>query len=176
MREVGALLSGDGWTLRTGEAVGADSAFRDGVEATGRQGEIFTIKPRPDIPGSVFDLRPVHLRMLNSIHPKPEALSPVARNLMAMNGSQVFGTDFTEPSDLVICWTVGGRGGGGTGQAIRLARSVGIPVLDLGRPEYAGINAGEVVARAQEMARSHRAACGVPEPSAAPAPDAPDGP
>jgi O-acetyl-ADP-ribose deacetylase (regulator of RNase III) len=175
MREVGGLLSDAGWALRTGEAVGADSAFREGVEATGKTGEIFTIKPRPDIPGSVFDLRPVHLRMLNSVHPKPEALSPVGRKLMARNGSQVFGTDFREPSDLVICWTVGGKGGGGTGQAIRLARSVGIPVLDLGLPEHGGISAGEVVARARELVTAHRAACGVPmpegpEPDAAPAP------
>jgi O-acetyl-ADP-ribose deacetylase (regulator of RNase III) len=172
MREVGALLSDEGWILRTGEAVGADSAFRAGVEMTGSQGEIFTIKKRPDIPGSVFDLRPVHLRMLNSVHPKPEALSVSGRKLMARNGSQVFGTDFREPSDLVICWTVGGKGGGGTGQAIRLARTVGIPVLDLGRPEHAGMGAGEVVARARELVTAHRAACGVPMPEG-PEPDAP---
>lgn len=175
MREVGGLLSEMGWALRTGEAVGADSAFREGVEATGKTGEIFTIKPRPDIPGSVFDLRPVHQRMLNSVHPKPERLSETGRKLMARNGSQVFGTDFREPSDLVICWTVGGKGGGGTGQAIRLARSVGIPVLDLGRPEHAGISADKIVERAQALVEQHRAACGVPmpegpEPDAAPAP------
>lgn len=175
MREVGGLLSEMGWALRTGEAVGADSAFREGVEATGKTGEIFTIKPRPDIPGSVFDLRPVHMRMLNSVHPKPERLSEAGRKLMARNGSQVFGTDFREPSDLVICWTVGGKGGGGTGQAIRLARSVGIPVLDLGLPEYDGISADKIVERAHALVEQHRAACGVPmpegpEPDAAPAP------
>jgi len=164
MREVSATLSEGGWRLRTGEAVGADSAFREGAEAVGRAGDIFTIKPRPDIPGSICDLRPVHLRMLNSVHPKPDALSPVARKLMARNGSQVFGTDFTEPSDLVICWTVGGKGGGGTGQAIRLARSVGIPVLDLGLPGRAGVTAGEIVELAREFVFAHRAACGVPMP------------
>lgn len=165
MREVSGLLSDQGWRLRTGEAVGADSAFREGAEATGRPGEIFTIKPRPDIAGSVFDLRPVHLRMLNSVHPKPEALSATGRKLMARNGSQVFGTDFREPSDLVICWTVGGKGGGGTGQAIRLARSVGVPVLDLGLPEHAGITAPELVDLARDLVLAHRAACGVPMPA-----------
>lgn len=175
MREVSGTLSDQGWRLRTGEAVGADSAFREGAEAAGRPGEIFTIKPRPDIRGSVFDLRPVHLRMLSTVHPKPEALSATGRKLMARNGSQVFGTDFREPSDLVICWTVGGKGGGGTGQAIRLARSVGIPVLDLGRPEHAGLSAGEVVARARELVAAHRAARGVPMPEGRD-PDAPAGP
>lgn len=175
MREIGGQLAGDGWRLRTGEAVGADSAFREGVEAAGLEGEIFTIKPRPDIPGSVFDLRPVHQRMLNSVHPKPERLSETGRKLMARNGSQVFGTNFREPSDLVICWTVGGKGGGGTGQAIRLARSVGIPVLDLGRPEHAGLSADQVVDMAREHVATHRAACGVPMPRG-PAPELPDGP
>jgi O-acetyl-ADP-ribose deacetylase (regulator of RNase III) len=173
MREVGALLAQSGWILRTGEAVGADSAFREGAEAAGHPGEIFTIKPRPDIAGSIFDLRPVHLRMLNSVHPKPEALSPVGRKLMARNGSQVFGTDFREPSDLVVCWTVGGKGGGGTGQAIRLARSVGIPVLDLGRPEHEGMRAGDIVARARDLVEAHRAACGVPMPPPDPVLDTP---
>jgi O-acetyl-ADP-ribose deacetylase (regulator of RNase III) len=176
MREVGSRLAGTGWCLRTGEAVGADSAFRAGVEATGRAGDIFTIKPRPDIPGSVCDLRPVHLRMLNSVHPKPDALSPVGRKLMARNGSQVFGTDFTEPSDLVICWTVGGKGGGGTGQAIRLARSVGIPVLDLGLPEHEGVRAGDIVARARDLVEGHRTACGVPMTDGQSEPDALSGP
>jgi O-acetyl-ADP-ribose deacetylase (regulator of RNase III) len=176
MREVGSLLSDEGWTLRTGEAVGADSAFREGAETVGRPGEIFTIKPRPDIAGSVFDLRPVHLRMLNSVHPKPEALSETGRKLMARNGSQVFGTDFREPSDLVICWTVGGKGGGGTGQAIRLARSVGIPVLDLGRPDLQGVTAAEVVDLSRELVSAHRAACGVPLPLPTPVPEVPDGP
>jgi len=173
MREVSASLAEEGWRLRTGEAVGADSAFREGAEAVGRAGDIFTIKLRPDIPGSIFDLRPVHLRMLNSVHPKPERLSETGRKLMARNGSQVFGTDFTEPSDLVICWTVGGKGGGGTGQAIRLARSVAIPVLDLGLPEHSGMSADQVVNRARELVEGHRAACGVPMPPPEPVPDAP---
>lgn len=176
MREVGGLLSDESWGLRTGEAIGADSAFREGVEATGRSGEIFTIKKRLDIPGSVFDLRPVHLRMLNSVHPKPDRLSETGRKLMARNGSQVFGTDFREPSDLVICWTIGGKGGGGTGQAIRLAKSVGIPVLDLGRPDLQGVTAAEVVDLSQGLVTAHRAACGVPIPSPTPPPETPDGP
>lgn len=168
MGETSARLAEMGWNLRTGEAIGADSAFREGSASTGRHGEIFTIKDRPDIPGSVHDIRPVHLRMLKSIHPKPEALGPVAIKLMARNGSQVFGTDFTEPSDVVICWTEGGRGKGGTGQAIRLATSVGIPVIDLGRGDLAGISIDDLVAVAIETVEAHRASCGIPMPEPAP--------
>jgi hypothetical protein len=36
---------------------------------------------------------------------------------------------------MVICYTPGGRSGGGTGQAIRVAELYGIPVFDLAR-EY----------------------------------------
>ena len=36
------------------------------------------------------------------------------------------------PSDFVICWTKGGKGQGGTGQALRLARDYNIPIFDCG--------------------------------------------
>lgn len=169
MRDTGALLVEGGWSLRTGEAIGADAAFREGALEAGHPGDIFTIKPRPDIPGSLCDLRPTHLRMLRSIHPKPDALGPVALKLMARNGSQVFGLDFTEPSDVVICWTKGGRGEGGTGQAIRLARSVGIPVIDLGLPELSGISAQDLRDLAGDTVARHRVACGIPLPDRSPA-------
>ena len=34
-------------------------------------------------------------------------------------------------SKFVICWTKNGKGTGGTGQAIRIAKGFGIPVFDL---------------------------------------------
>jgi hypothetical protein len=34
-----------------------------------------------------------------------------------------------------LCWTKGAAGGGGTGQAIRIARSRDIPVFDLADPK-----------------------------------------
>jgi hypothetical protein len=36
---------------------------------------------------------------------------------------------------MVICWTSRGLGGGGTGQAIRIAKAHKIPVFDLGKPD-----------------------------------------
>jgi O-acetyl-ADP-ribose deacetylase (regulator of RNase III) len=164
MADVAEILAGEGWRLRTGEAVGADTAFRTGAEAARGLREIFTAKNRPDIAGSIHDIRDTHLRMLRSIHPAPQKLSPFALKLMARNGSQVFGLDFATPSDAVICWTVGGKGGGGTGQAIRLAQSVGIPVIDLGDPELAGASAPDVARRAIDAVRRHRAAIGIPMP------------
>lgn len=161
MQGIARNLSAEDWILRTGEADGADRAFRSGFEGEGHEGEVFTIKPRSDIPGSICDIRPEHMRMFRSIHPKPEALSQVGQRLMARNGSQVFGLDFTKPSDVVMCWTPGGNGGGGTGQAIRLARSVGIPVIDLGRPDLQGASVDDIVNLAKEIVLEHRTRCGV---------------
>lgn len=165
MREAASLLAADGWWLRSGGAEGADTAFWEGSERASGKSEIFTAKQRPDIQGSILDIREVHLRMMRSVHPAPDRLSPFAAKLMARNGAQVFGLDFAMPSDLVLCWTKGGTGAGGTGQAIRLARSVGIPVLDLGAPQYARLTAGEVVEIARATVQEHRHEIGLVMPS-----------
>jgi len=164
MQEIGAGLAAEGWWLRSGGAEGADTAFWQGARLSQGKTEIFTAKARPEIPGSILDIRDVHLRMMRSVHPAPDRLSSFAAKLMARNGAQVFGLDFAMPSDLVLCWTKGGTGAGGTGQAIRLARSVGIPVLDLGAPEHATLSASGVIERAGDLVRAHRQEIGVSFP------------
>jgi hypothetical protein len=55
--------------------------------------------------------------------------------LMARNAMQVLGPEVTCPglfSSFVLCWTLGGEEVGGTSQAIRIAKSKGIPVYNLG--------------------------------------------
>jgi hypothetical protein len=55
---------------------------------------------------------------------------------MSRNVHQVFGpTQTSALSDCVICWTKRARGGGGTGQAIRIANAFDIPVYDLADDE-----------------------------------------
>ena len=54
---------------------------------------------------------------------------------MARNSYQVLGRNLDDPVEFVICWTPGGSGSGGTGQAIRIAKDYQIPVFDLGSPE-----------------------------------------
>ncbi|MCW3783909.1 macro domain-containing protein [Defluviimonas salinarum] len=173
MSEIGFLMAEAGFRLRSGGARGADTAFWEGARLSDAPMEIFTPRKRDDIPGAILHLSEVHKRMARNFHPTPEALSPNPDNrddrrhvtlaLMARNGNQVFGTDFTNPSNLVICWTEGGKGGGGTGQAIRLATSAGIPVIDLGKPELSGIGASEVVDLAIERITRFRQARGLPE-------------
>lgn len=67
-------------------------------------------------------------------HPNWNACSQAARAMHTRNVYQVLGHDLNTPSQLVICWTPGASGSGGTGQAIRIARAYDIPVFDLADP------------------------------------------
>lgn len=182
MRGVGARLSEAGAHLRSGGAAGADTAFFEGARDAGEgAAEIFLPKPRRDVPDGILASSPVFDRMARNFHPKPAAITPDPGNpndrrahlmrLMSRNGNQVFGRDFTNPSCGLVCWTPGGRGEGGTGQAIRLARSTGIPVLDLGCPHLAGVSADDAAGIAVDMMREFRRSRGMPDPFPERAPD-----
>lgn len=134
-------LARTGYTLRSGGAEGADTAFELGA---GDMKEIylpwrgFNNNPSPLHPPSseAFDLAA-------SFHPGWHRLSPAAKKLMARNSHQVLGADLKSPSGFVVCWTPDGaeteaqRGPktGGTGQAIAIAGRHGIPVFNLARPD-----------------------------------------
>ena len=61
--------------------------------------------------------------------------SHAAQRLHARNCFQILGAKLDTPVSDVVCWTPNGSGSGGTGQAIRLAEMMNIPVWDLGNPE-----------------------------------------
>ncbi len=67
-------------------------------------------------------------------HPAWERCSDAAKLLHMRNGPQVLGINGDDPVDMVVCWTQNGNGGGGTGQAIRIAQANEIPIFDLGIP------------------------------------------
>lgn len=148
MRVIGGTLAGRGYILRSGGAFGADSAFERGFSEAGGRCEIFR-KSDP--------ISPLFSVFTRNLHPKPDALSEIGTLLMNRNGAQIFGADIDTPVDILICWTPSGNGEGGTGQAIRIARSCGIPVLDLGLPEYADMDASHICEIADELARQRRA-------------------
>lgn len=55
---------------------------------------------------------------------------------MARNTCQVLGLNLDSPVKAVICYTPGGSGSGGTGQAIRIAQAYKIPVIDMGFAKF----------------------------------------
>lgn len=145
IRHLAGRLGCVGWTLRSGRAEGADSAFECGARAVQGSCEIFL----PE------DLRPLSVRVNDKIqnwsymdevtgstigakviarllHPNGKNLSPHALELHARNTYQIIGQDLNTPVQFVVCWTEGGRGEGGTGQALRLAKMLNIPILDFG--------------------------------------------
>jgi len=132
MKAIGSHLAKTGWTLRSGGAFGADSAFEAGATESGGKAEIWL--PWAGFNGSRSQLSPSPeaFELASQHHPAWERLGRGPRALHARNGHQILGSDLSTPVDFVVCWTKGGKGGGGTGQAIRLARSKGIQVFDLG--------------------------------------------
>lgn len=126
MYELGAWLARQGYTLRSGGAEGADSAFEQGaLSVAGARAEIFT----------PMDATPEALRLASEIHPNWNACTSYARKLHARNCFQVLGRTLDDPVTFVVCWTRGGQPVGGTATAIRLAERNGIPIFNLARPQ-----------------------------------------
>lgn len=140
MADIAETLAGLGFTLRSGGANGADTAFEDGCDRVRGEKLIY-------IPWNGFNGRRKHDRgivtgasaeaeaIAMKFHPNWRACSQGARVLHSRNVSQILGVTLDEPSSFVVCWTPNASGSGGTGQAIRIAKHYGIPVFDLGDRE-----------------------------------------
>ncbi|UZV39795.1 hypothetical protein [Xanthomonas virus PB119] len=139
MTSIGYNLAQKGWGLRSGHAPGADQAFEAGcIRAEGLM-EIYlpwkgfekapTMHPAYTVPK--FDSFMMELAAKH--HPAWDRCKEGARKLHARNVCQIFGRNPQSPlmTQMVIAWTPGAKGGGGTGQAIRMAKSYGIPCFDL---------------------------------------------
>lgn len=132
MTSLATILAGAGWTLRSGGAPGADTAFEKGAAHVSGPTEIF-------LPWSGFENHtslyssptPAALDLAKKHHPAWDKLSGPAKKLMGRNSHQVMGADLQTPVDVVICWTPGGGMSGGTSQALRIALDHGIPIINL---------------------------------------------
>lgn len=141
--QLASYLGYEGFTLRSGRACGADTAFELGASYASAPQEIYLpwkgfpkdsmLSGRPGI--LLDDLSQSYQQIVyNSVdkyHPNPYKLSAGARKLMARNYCQIFGpSENSTPSSFVICYTMDGRVSGGTGQAIRIAMAHQIPVFN----------------------------------------------
>lgn len=146
MEGLAFMLARSGWVLRSGGADGADAAFERGA-MRGMHPESLEPWPQIFLPWRGFNDRPVGpdffppqpaaFVVAERHHPAWGLLTRGGRMLHARNVHQVIGPDVlsASPSTFLVCWTPGGRGSGGTGQAIRLANTYGVPVFDLGLPD-----------------------------------------
>ena len=136
----------DRYTLRSGGAKGADTAFEQGALPNV---EIFlpweshvhylqhTYLPTDweEIfvsPARKFTtVSPKALEIAERFHPRWGACSQWARLLHGRNSHIMLGRDLESPVEFVVCWTQGGKKTGGTGQALRLAEFYKIPIYNL---------------------------------------------
>lgn len=132
MTRAAAALGALGWTLRSGGANGADTAFAQGADTS----EIYL--PWAGFngvrDGIVCGDNEICRLIAEKHHPNWAACSHGARALHTRNVAQVLGLPGADESRFVLCWTIGGTGAGGTGQAIRIARAHNIEIFDLGLP------------------------------------------
>jgi hypothetical protein len=144
MEDIADSLAASGWTLRSGNAPGADQAFARGhlrtlcndrieiylpwasFEAEAIRGWQRAIVAREAPQGEAYEIA-------RGFHPNWAALKGGGRALQARNVHQIVGRDVLRPDPVrfVMCWTPSARGGGGTGQAIRIAKAYTVPVYDL---------------------------------------------
>jgi len=152
-----AFMAQEGHTLRSGGAPGADMAFEYGCDTRYGHKEIylpwlsFNDKEREKVnPKGVVVLNNDEAwNIAAKYHPRWGYLKRGARMLMARNSHQVLGADLKIPTDVIICWTKGGKGGGGTGQALRISVDHEIPIIDFGK--YADI--ADAVIAAEEIVK-----------------------
>ena len=140
MVTVAAELAGRNWMLRSGNAEGADSAFLEGTKAVNGPREIYV--PWNGYEGAYHGVDGVFNAMdlpnwgtanamAIKMHPAWTKCSRGAQLLHTRNIYQILGQDLKSPVNCVIAWTKDGKATGGTGQAIRLAEYLEIPVFNL---------------------------------------------
>ena len=140
MRKLAARLAAIGYVLRSGAAIGSDTAFEEGYDSVGGEKEIWL--PWPGYENHVdTGLYPTaaHHSVAATLHPIWHRLGEGPQKLHARNVGQILGKDLLTPVEFVLCWTKDGaesdetrnRDTGGTGTAIGLASRHGIPVFNL---------------------------------------------
>lgn len=141
--QTAVALADTGWLLRSGHAQGADAAFERGAAGAA---EIFlpwpTFRAEEPPQGRRFARpHPAAYTIAADHHPNWVAVAREGRALHARNCHQLLGWTLDDPAKFVICWTANasldGTGrSGGTGQVLRLAVALGVPVFNLARPDH----------------------------------------
>lgn len=151
MQGIAAKLGQAGWSLASGGADGADTAFEQGARECPRH--IYLPWPGYNARSGahVHTLSDEQLARMSTIasthHNGWHRCSSGARKLHARNVAIMLGTECDTPVRAVICWTPGGLISGGTGMAIRIAKHYAIPVMNL-----AVLDVGTVLARMEDLA------------------------
>jgi hypothetical protein len=143
MEDLAAALATAGFTLRSGGADGADSAFERGAQRVQGKMEIFLPwQGFNNNPSPLSGVSPEALALAQTVHPRWDMLGQGPRKMHGRNCYQVLGRTLDLPAAAVICWTPDGceteakrtRNTGGTATGIVLGLRRGIPVFNLQAP------------------------------------------
>ena len=127
----GEFAQSQGFILRSGGADGADTAFEKYVRPENK--EIYL--PWRGFNGhtsKLFTPSKEAFSMAARFHPNWDNLSAGVQKLMARNVHQLLGLTLEQPVEFVVCWTENGSSTGGTGQGIKMAETLNIPVFNFG--------------------------------------------
>lgn len=131
------IMSIAGFVMRSGGAYGADTMFENAANGIAAPKEIF-------LPWDNFNNRTIdkdHFvmpynheanRIAKNYHPMFYRMGEITAKLIIRNGYQVCGRELNDPVKFVVCYTKAALPVGGTGQAIRIATALGIPIFNFG--------------------------------------------
>lgn len=125
MYQLATRLAHAGYCLRSGRAIGADTAFEDGCVVGGGVHELFIAS---DASSNAKAIAMQH-------HPRWSSCNPYVRNLHGRNAMIILGSGLDTPVSFVVCWTPDGQDSGGTGLALRIAAKYNIRIINL-RDQY----------------------------------------
>lgn len=110
------------YTLRSGGAQGADTAFEIGSTFN-------------NIIYIANDCTNEAMEITKQYHANWNKCKYYTKKLLGRNAMQVLGSNLNEPSEFLICWTPEGKLTGGTATTIKIAQAYSVPVINLGDPD-----------------------------------------
>lgn len=121
-----------GYTLRSGGANGADSAFEAGVRNPDNKHIFLPWQGFNNNTSPLFEISSEAYSLAKKYHPAWKYLNSAGRKFHARNCYQVLGGALCYPAEFILCWTPSAAITGGTGQALRIAKDCDIPVFNMG--------------------------------------------
>jgi hypothetical protein len=135
MLKLGVQLAELGYILRSGGADGSDITFEVGSDGGKGTKEIYLpwrgFNNNNGIDSTKLASYEKAKILAEKYHPGWKYLNEVSRKFHTRNVYQILGESLNDPVDFVICYTWDGKPSGGTGQAMRIAYDMDIPIYNL---------------------------------------------
>lgn len=140
MTRIATKLADKDYTLLSGGASGADSAFESGCGVSKEIYLPYNGFQKKWIDGKTrFGYSDEAVDIARNVVEHWEYLNSTARAFHSRNVHQVLGRDCKTPVNFVVCWTEHGKFVGGTATALKLAKANKIPIYNLATYDIDGL-------------------------------------